>query len=136
MPAARRRPTLSAAGPDSTPPPAPVTMPAIAAPPGRVTSAGWLTLVLELGLHGGCGMDADQLGLARAEVGEAVWDIRRPDHDVARPAFDGFVAPLDRGAARQDHEGLVLRVVVQLRALARIVVHQEERHRRWPVCAA
>jgi hypothetical protein len=60
-------------------------------------------------------VDADQPGLARAEVGETVRDVRRPDDDVARTAFDGLVAHLNQDAALQDDERLVVRVVVQLR---------------------
>ena len=71
--------------------------------------------VLELGLHGRCGVDANQPGLARAEVGEAVRDVRWPDDDVAWPAFDGLVTHLDQDAALQDDERLVVGMVVQLR---------------------
>ena len=50
-----------------------------------------------------------------------------PDDDVAGPAFDGFIADPDQDATLEDDEGLVVGMLMQLRSLARLVVHEEKR---------
>src|SRR6266567_865411 len=104
--------------------------------PGRPPDGGAVRSFNELGLHGGCGVDANQPGAAGSEVGEAVRHAGRADDDVARPALDGFVADLYQNVAVQDDEGLVVGMMVQLGSLAGLIVHEEERHRRWAVRAA
>src|SRR5215468_510891 len=81
-------------------------------------------------------MDANQLRPIRAKVEEPVRDIRWTDDDVAWPAFDGLLADLYQDVAFQDDERLVVGVVVQLRPLTWLVMHDEERDGRRPLFRA
>lgn len=82
----------------------------------------------ELGLHGGCSVDANQPGLPWAQVGKAVRNPGRPENDVAGAALDGFVADPDQDMALENDEGFVVGVLVQLGSLTDVVVHEEKRH--------
>jgi GNAT superfamily N-acetyltransferase len=82
-----------------------------------------------LGPHRRRGVDAHQPGRAGPEVGEPVRHSRRADHDVACAPFEGLIPHSDPDVALQDDKRLVVGMMMQPRPLARLVMHQEERHR-------
>lgn len=72
-------------------------------------------------------MDADDLEAPRAEVPEAVWSIGLDDDDVAWPGLDLFLIGRDECSAGANNPGLRIGVQVQARALAGLVVDEQER---------
>ncbi len=67
-------------------------------------------------------MDADESGLARSAAGEAVRSVGRSGDDVTWTAVEGLFADRHQDVAIQDHEGLVVGVVMQAGSLAGPVV--------------
>src|SRR3954447_8466057 len=107
--------------------------------PGKhVPSDGWfLNQGLEILLHDlGRRVDADLPDTALARVDELVRRVRRHDHDLARPGGDRLVADGEGRLALVHDEDLLVRMAVEVGALAGRVSAQEERHAGRAVLAA
>ena len=60
------------------------------------------------GLEGRVGVDAHELGPARAVVGELVWRVGRDDDDVAGAGAELFVAGVEGEASLDDDPGFIV----------------------------
>src|SRR5690349_2327231 len=82
-----------------------------------------------LGLEPRGAVDRDEAELALAGVREAVRYVRRPDHDVTRRHDQRLAAELERRLARLDDEHFGVGMPMELRADARLRVHEDHRER-------
>src|ERR1700677_1446825 len=74
----------------------------------------------------GVGVDADEVGLLGATVGELVWRVRWDDHDVPGSGLELLIAGLEREVAVDHYPRLVVGVLVQPGPLTRVWVIEDQ----------